>query len=70
MAEVLIILCILWMLGIIFSMFAFGELMKDDPQLADMLRMNAEMNPVGIVLLSVAIVFWPFTLLLRVMSKR
>jgi hypothetical protein len=70
MTEFLIVLCTLWALGIVFFIFSFGEIMKDDPHVADMLRMSAESNPLGLVLLSAAIVCWPFTLLLRVMNKQ
>lgn len=70
MTEFLVVLCVFWALGIVFFIFSFGEVMKDDPRVADMLRMNAESNPFGILLLSAAIVCWPFTLLLRMVNKR
>lgn len=66
MIEVLIVACIIWALGIPIFMLSFKELIKDDPHASDMLSMN----PLGLILLSAAIVCWPVVLLLKVVNKR
>lgn len=70
LTEFLIGVGIAWIVGIPVFMLAFGELLKNEPSLSDMLRMNAEMNPLGMILLSAAIVFWPALLLVHFVSKR
>lgn len=70
MTEVIVGAGILWLAGIPLFMYVFSEFLKEDPKFADMLRMNLEMNPMGLVLLSAAIVFWPIVLFVRVVNKR
>ncbi len=70
MAEILIVVAIIWVLGIILFAWGITDLVKNDPRMTDAFRMNAEMNPVGIIMLSAAIVCWPAYLLIRMADKR
>lgn len=70
LVEVLIGLLILWLVGIPVFAWGIAEFLKDDPNVMEAAKMNAEMNPVGLVILSALVVFWPLVLLVRVVTKR
>lgn len=70
LVEISVGLLILWLIGIPVFAWGISEFIKDDPNVMEAFKMNAEMNPAGMLVLSALVVFWPLVLLVRVVTKR
>ncbi len=70
MTEILIALGVVWAIGIPFFAWGIADLAKNDERVSEAFRMSAELNPVGLLVLSACVVFWPAVLVVRLVSKR